>query len=91
MVFPPGFEPGTFRVLGERDNHYTTETAVGNRSPGGRLGGSRERRCGDPDFLQPRGRPLLLKGAPRGLAAAPPGIKAGLGRRERPQGGKRSP
>ncbi len=23
---PPGFEPGTFRVLGERDNHYTTET-----------------------------------------------------------------
>ena len=25
-VFPPGFEPGTFRVLGERDNHYTTET-----------------------------------------------------------------
>ena len=27
VVFPPGFEPGTFRVLGERDNHYTTETA----------------------------------------------------------------
>ena len=26
-MFPPGFEPGTFRVLGERDNHYTTETA----------------------------------------------------------------
>ena len=26
-VFPPGFESGTFRVLGERDNHYTTETA----------------------------------------------------------------
>ena len=25
-VFPPGLEPGTFRVLGERDNHYTTET-----------------------------------------------------------------
>ena len=25
-LFPPGFEPGTFRVLGERDNHYTTET-----------------------------------------------------------------
>ena len=25
-MFPPGFEPGTFRVLGERDNHYTTET-----------------------------------------------------------------
>ena len=31
-VFPPGFEPGTFRVLGERDNHYTTETAVPLRS-----------------------------------------------------------
>ena len=27
-VFPPGFEPGTFRVLGERDNHYTTETSA---------------------------------------------------------------
>ena len=26
MLFPPGFEPGTFRVWGERDNHYTTET-----------------------------------------------------------------
>ena len=26
-VFPPGFEPGTFRVLGERDDHYTTETS----------------------------------------------------------------
>ncbi len=26
-LFPPGLEPGTFRVLGERDNHYTTETA----------------------------------------------------------------
>ena len=26
--FPPGFEPGTFRVLGERDNHYTTETTT---------------------------------------------------------------
>ena len=25
-MFPPGFEPGAFRVLGERDNHYTTET-----------------------------------------------------------------
>ena len=25
-VFPPGLEPRTFRVLGERDNHYTTET-----------------------------------------------------------------
>ena len=27
-VFPPGLEPWTFRVLGERDNHYTTETYV---------------------------------------------------------------
>ena len=27
-LFPPGLEPGTFRVLGERDNHYTTETAM---------------------------------------------------------------
>lgn len=25
-VFPPGFGPRTFRVLGKRDNHYTTET-----------------------------------------------------------------
>ena len=25
-LFPPGLEPGTFRVLGERDNRYTTET-----------------------------------------------------------------
>ena len=29
-VFPPGLEPGTFRVLGERDNHYTTETLLYN-------------------------------------------------------------
>ena len=28
-MFPPGLEPGTFRVLGERDNHYTTETWCG--------------------------------------------------------------
>lgn len=27
-VFLPGFEPGTFRVSGERDNHYTTETHI---------------------------------------------------------------
>ena len=27
-MFPPGLEPGTFRVLGERDNHYTTETLL---------------------------------------------------------------
>ncbi len=26
LLFPPGFEPRTFRVLGERDNHYTTGT-----------------------------------------------------------------
>ena len=25
-MFQPGLEPGTFRVWGERDNHYTTET-----------------------------------------------------------------
>ena len=26
VMFPAGLEPATFRVLGERDNHYTTET-----------------------------------------------------------------
>ena len=26
VVFPAGLEPATFRVLGGRDNHYTTET-----------------------------------------------------------------
>ena len=25
-MISPGLEPGTFRVLGERDNHYTTES-----------------------------------------------------------------
>ena len=25
-MFPPRLELGTFRVWGERDNHYTTET-----------------------------------------------------------------
>ena len=30
-LFLPGFEPGTFRVLGERDNHYTTETPWTNK------------------------------------------------------------
>ena len=25
-VISPGLEPGTFRVLGERDNHYTTKS-----------------------------------------------------------------
>ena len=28
-MFPPGIEPGTFRVLGGCDNHYTTETVEG--------------------------------------------------------------
>ena len=28
QLFPPGLEPRTFRVLGERDNHYTTETVT---------------------------------------------------------------
>ena len=27
-LFPPGIEPGTFRVLGERDNRYTMETEL---------------------------------------------------------------
>ena len=27
-VFPAGLEPATFRVLGGRDNHYTTETSA---------------------------------------------------------------
>ena len=27
-MIPPGLEPGTFRVLGERDNHYTTESVL---------------------------------------------------------------
>ena len=27
-LFPPGIEPGTFRVLGECDNRYTTETPM---------------------------------------------------------------
>ena len=27
-MFPPGLEPGTFRVLGERDDHYTTRTLL---------------------------------------------------------------
>ena len=27
-MFPPGIEPGTFRVLGERDNRYTMETRI---------------------------------------------------------------
>ena len=25
-LFPAGLEPASFRVLGGRDNHYTTET-----------------------------------------------------------------
>ncbi len=27
-LFPPSFELGNFRVLGEHDNHYTTETCL---------------------------------------------------------------
>lgn len=27
-MFPPGIEPGTLRVWGARDNHYTTETLI---------------------------------------------------------------
>ena len=30
-MFPPGLEPGTFRVLGERDKRYTTETCDGSK------------------------------------------------------------
>ena len=29
-MFLPGIEPGTFRVWGERDNRYTTETVYEN-------------------------------------------------------------
>ena len=45
MLFPPGIEPGAFRVLGGCDNQYTTETPVripgiggGERAAGGWLG-----------------------------------------------------
>ena len=27
IMFSPGIEPGTFRVLGGCDNHYTTKTS----------------------------------------------------------------
>ena len=27
-MFSPGIEPGTFRVLGGCDNHYTTKTGI---------------------------------------------------------------
>ena len=30
-LIPPGLEPGTFRVLGERDDHYTTEPAMASQ------------------------------------------------------------
>ena len=30
-MFPAKFELATFRVLGGRDNHYTTETTVYNK------------------------------------------------------------
>lgn len=26
ILFPPGLKPGTSRMLGERENHHTTET-----------------------------------------------------------------
>ena len=31
-MIPPGLEPGTLRVLGARDNHYTTESAIDTQS-----------------------------------------------------------
>lgn len=31
-MFLAGIEPATFRVWGERDNHYTTET-IGSKRP----------------------------------------------------------
>lgn len=39
-MFLPSFELGTFRVLGERDNHYTTETADSRRHTNSRLAAS---------------------------------------------------
>ncbi len=30
-VIPPGLEPGTLRVLGARDNRYTTESLIRER------------------------------------------------------------
>ena len=27
-MFPPGIEPGTFRVLGRCDDHYTKENVI---------------------------------------------------------------
>ena len=33
LVFPAGLEPATFRVLGGRDNHYTTETMLDEQLP----------------------------------------------------------
>ena len=30
-MFPAGLEPATFRVLGGRDNHYTTETFLNTK------------------------------------------------------------
>ena len=32
-LVPPGIEPGTSRVLGERDNHYTTGPNLTDASP----------------------------------------------------------
>ena len=30
-LVPPGLEPGTFRVLSERDNHYTMELCISEK------------------------------------------------------------
>ena len=32
LLFPAGLEPATFRALGGRDNHYTTETILTSES-----------------------------------------------------------
>ena len=44
-LFLPGFEPGTYRVLAERDNHYTTETFQLEHNPR-RLSNARQIRKG---------------------------------------------
>ena len=36
-LVPPGLEPGTFRVLSERDNHYTTELTTTVARENGRV------------------------------------------------------
>ena len=32
-IIPPGLEPGILRVLGARDNHYTTESSILTQPP----------------------------------------------------------